>query len=126
MHGLPQHKNVLRIGVESVAFQRVLPDTLLELDTGLPLIKCDQALDKETRVLKLSPRFENRLEYFPEDDSVDDLKEELLLFPESGVHDDMVDAYELSHRVANQIFGLNQEDEEDSVAVRIFGPNGEM
>lgn len=113
-----QYRAVQRIGIESVAYQRVLPDTLIENVYDLPIIRIDQNVDKETRIQMFSPRFENHMEFLPADNSCDHLKEEALLFPEAE-HDDILDAMEISNQVAAMVIDLTPRPEGE-VSVRVF------
>ncbi len=115
-----QYRSVVRIGVESVVYQTVLPDTLLELSSSLPIAKVTHRMDKETRIMSYAARWENHLEYLPDDNTVDRLKEEALLFPEVD-NDDVIDAHEICNSVADNAFKYGQDEDEDSdVSVRVF------
>lgn len=119
-----QWAQVRRIGVEAVAYQRVLPDELLTMTSDLPIIKIEQKLDKLARMQRYAARWENHMEYLPLDNSCDNLKEELLLFDgEEGAdkHDDICDAHEICNRVASMLFDDDADNDEDSeVTARVF------
>ena len=112
-----QHVGVTRIGIEAVAYQRVLPQRLFELAPALPLVCVQQRLDKRSRMTIYAARFENHLELFPNDNSCDALTEELLLFPDAA-HDDLLDAHEIAHRVAVPV--LQQTPQQEDTQVRVL------
>ena len=106
-----------RIGVEGVAYQRVLSQYLLQRVPALPLVCLQQRLDKRSRMTLYAARFESHREFFPADNSCDALLEELLLFPD-GQHDDLLDAHEMAHRVAMPL--LHDASVADDAQVRVF------
>ena len=110
-------KHVSRVGVEGVAYQRVLGEYLLQRAPALPLVCLQQRLDKRSRMTIYAARFESHQEFFPADNSCDALLEELLLFPD-GQHDDVLDAHEMAHRVALPL--LQQPQDTDNTQVRVF------
>ncbi len=81
------HKPI-RIGVESVAYQRALAQELSRR-AALPVVELKGQKDKVTRAWKLAAHFEAGRIVLPR--SCGELVEELERFP-SGAHDDMVDA----------------------------------
>lgn len=113
-----QYNNVARIGIEAVAYQRVLPQRLFELAPTLPLVCVPQRLDKRSRMTIYAARWESHRELFPSDNSCDALAEELLLFPDAP-HDDLLDAHEIAHRSADPLL-LQREDEQEDTQVRVF------
>ncbi|MEM7496303.1 MAG: hypothetical protein AAF471_09485, partial [Myxococcota bacterium] len=64
-----QYPNVARIGIEAVAYQRVLPQRLFELAPALPLVCVPQRLDKRSRMTVYAARWESHREFFPSDNS---------------------------------------------------------
>lgn len=113
-----QYRRVIRIGVESVVYQKMLPDTLIEICATLPVMRINQDLDKETRMMIYASRWENHMEFLPDDNSVDGLKEEALLFPDAE-HDDIIDAHEIANRVSAMGWADNIESDE-GVQARVF------
>lgn len=84
-----------RVGVESVAFQKMLYNDLQDKSrqTGkhIPFeeLRPDTSKSKEMRIMALQPRFENGSIYLRRD--MAELEEELIQFPQSK-HDDVLDA----------------------------------
>lgn len=113
-----QWRRVLRIGIESTAYQTVLPDTLIELVADVPFLRVNQTVDKETRMQIYSARFENGMEYLPDDNACDSLVDEMLLFPEAE-HDDCLDAHEICNRVA--AMKIDMEGRGGKVEARVIG-----
>ena len=90
------------IAIESVAFQRVVTETLLETTT-LPVIGVHPVKDKVSRALPLATRFEKGDIFIVDSDSVDpELYNELLAFPNPKVHDDAIDAFEMGFTALSQ------------------------
>lgn len=114
---LKQWPQVIRIGIEAVSYQTVLPDELITMWATMPIVKVKALKDKPTRITKYSPRFENELEYLPEDGSADILKDELIAFPD-GDFDDLADAHEICNQVRDMVF--SDEEEEEDVSVKVF------
>lgn len=91
------------IGVESVAYQKVLLHLLYEegMRRGvvLPLseIKYERGESKGVRILQLVPRFEWGMVYLNR--GLQDLENELMQFPR-GAHDDLADALANMERIA--------------------------
>jgi predicted phage terminase large subunit-like protein len=84
------------IPIESVAFQRIVTDTLLD-STSLPVVGIHPSTDKVSRSLPLATRFEKGQVYVLNSPAIDsDFVKELLAFPSKHVHDDCVDAAELA------------------------------
>lgn len=84
------------IPIESVAFQRIVTDTLLE-STSLPVVGIHPTTDKVSRSLPLATRFEKGQVFLLNSPAIDsDFIKELLAFPSKNVHDDCVDAAELA------------------------------
>jgi predicted phage terminase large subunit-like protein len=84
------------IPIESVAFQRVVTDTLLD-STSLPVVGIHPTTDKVSRSLPLATRFEKGQVFLLNSPAIDpDFIKELLAFPSKHVHDDCVDAAELA------------------------------
>ncbi|HPB88203.1 MAG TPA: phage terminase large subunit [Thermotogota bacterium] len=81
----------LRIGIESVAYQAALEQTL-RTKSMLPVMKLRPSADKVTRALRVTPMFENGKVYiydhFP---NKPEFETELMQFP-NGRHDDIVDS----------------------------------
>ena len=119
-HAKRQYDTVKKIGIESVAYQKVLPEELIMRTRDLPIFQIQQKLDKKSRLEKYSARWENGMEFLPEDNSCVNLVEELLLF-DDGEHDDLPDAHEICNRVASLNFEFEDEDEDDEVTARVFG-----
>lgn len=82
--------DVSRIGIEAIAYQQAMSDTLIE-ETYLPITAIKPTKDKHTRALPLSALFENGKLRLTRGEGVDTLREELLQFP-YGDHDDLIDA----------------------------------
>ena len=78
-----------RIIVEAVSYQSALAQALT--GTGLPVIPCKTVKDKITRIMNISPYFENRTIKCKEDQ--DDFIEEYVKWDgEHSAHDDLLDA----------------------------------
>lgn len=117
---LRQWPQVRRIGIESNAYQKVLPMTITEMWTTIPIIMINSRIDKETRITKYSPRFENHQEFFPDDGSADILRDEAISFPD-GDFDDLIDAHELCNSVKDMMWdNEDEDDEEGEVGARAF------
>lgn len=90
------------IAIESVAFQRVVTDTLLETTT-LPIISVHPTSDKVSRALPMAARFEKGQFYFHDTNAIDEaLYNELLAFPNKNVNDDTVDSLEMAFSALSQ------------------------
>jgi predicted phage terminase large subunit-like protein len=96
----------LVVGVEAVAYQEALSQSLRSVCRNLPddapapaIRSVGQSKDKQTRALRLSALFENGTLYLGKNQN--ELLEELLLFP-SGTHDDLIDALEIAVRVSQR------------------------
>lgn len=90
------------ISIESVAYQRVVADTLLETTT-LPIIATHPVLDKVSRAMPLATRFEKGDIFILNSPSIDpEFEKELLAFPNKNVHDDTIDACEMSYSALSQ------------------------
>jgi predicted phage terminase large subunit-like protein len=94
------------VGIESVAYQEALSQSLRSICRNLPegvsapaIRSVSQTKDKQTRALRLSALFENGTLYLGKNQN--ELLEELLLFP-SGAHDDLIDALEIAVRVSQR------------------------
>lgn len=109
---LRQWKNVIRIGIEGNAYQKVLPDTIVEMWADIPIIKIHTSVDKITRLTTYSPRFENNQEYLADDGSQDEIKDELIAFPDAE-HDDIPDAHEICNKVSGYNYHDDDEDEDN-------------
>jgi predicted phage terminase large subunit-like protein len=88
------------VAMEDVAAQEHLCQ---DLEAKVPLRRVGRPTDKVSRGYSLQPFFENGQVLFPHDsviptqeerDTWRALREELLLFPDTGVHDDLFDAVE--------------------------------
>lgn len=119
---LRQYNNVIRCGIESNAYQTVLPDTLLELATDLPITKFPTKIDKKTRMEKYSARFEAHLEFLPDDGTCDNFRDEALIFDgeTSEENDDIIDAHEFANKASAHIHGLDDVDDDEEVSARSF------
>jgi predicted phage terminase large subunit-like protein len=83
------------IPIESVAFQSVVSNTLLE-NTNLPVVSIRPVMDKVSRSLPLATRFEKGDFYILNSLAIDqDFVKEFLAFPNKNVHDDIIDSLEL-------------------------------
>lgn len=90
------------IAIESVAFQRVITDQLLETTT-LPVVGIHPTVDKIQRALPLATRFEKGDVFILDTEAVDEeLYKELLAFPNPRSHDDCIDAMEMSFSALSQ------------------------
>lgn len=118
-YALRQWPQVRRIGIESNAYQRVLPMTITEMWTTIPIIMINSRIDKETRITKYSPRFENHQEFFPEDGSADILRDEAIAFPD-GDFDDLIDAHELCNSVKDLTYDSEDEEEDGDIDAKAF------
>lgn len=96
--------NLMGIGVESVAYQKVLiyliSEEMRKRKTTIPLKEIHPGTDKskEMRIMGLVPRYEWGQIYHSQ--SLYDLEMELLQFPRSS-HDDISDALSMMERVAS-------------------------
>lgn len=117
-----QYDNVVRCGIESNAYQTVLPDTLLELSTDLPITKFITKIDKKTRMEKYSARFEAHKEFLPDDGSCDNFRDEALIFDgeTSEENDDIIDAHEFANKASAHIHGHDEDENDEEVGVRSF------
>ena len=90
------------IAIESVAFQRVVSDTLLETTT-LPIVSVHPTVDKVSRAMPLATRFEKGQVFVHDTSAIDpELYVELLAFPNKNVHDDTVDSVEMAFSALSQ------------------------
>ena len=90
------------IAIESVAFQRVVSDTLLETTT-LPIVSVHPTVDKVSRAMPLATRFEKGQVFVHDTPAIDpELYVELLAFPNKNVHDDTVDSVEMAFSALSQ------------------------
>lgn len=90
------------IAIESVAFQRVVSDTLLETTT-LPIVSVHPTVDKVSRAMPLATRFEKGQVFIHDTSAIDpELYVELLAFPNKNVHDDTVDSVEMAFSALSQ------------------------
>ncbi len=119
---LRQYENVVRCGIEANAYQTVLPDTLLELSTDLPITKFITKIDKKTRMEKYSARFEAHKEFLPDDGSCDNFRDEALIFDgeTSEESDDILDAHEFANKASAHIHGHDDVDDDEEVGVKVF------
>jgi len=97
-HNLPESP-VLRVCVEANGYQEAFAQKLRE--AGLPVKSVIRIRDKISRGWQLQARFENQEIFFPArstdptaSDNIQDLIQELLLFPQTD-HDDLFDALEI-------------------------------
>jgi predicted phage terminase large subunit-like protein len=97
-------QNIMKIGVESVAYQKALQMTGYTM--GLPVVEVHHTkMDKVTRLLRMQPHIENGRIKFPDPETHSDVrwwepfKEEYLTFPR-GRRDDMMDALEIAVEIA--------------------------
>lgn len=85
----------LQIGIESNAYQKALPQQLLE-NTMLPIKEVNRTKDKVTRIISGFVHFENGKVLLPENHhELDNFINEYVYFPH-GKHDDMLDSMELA------------------------------
>ena len=90
------------IAIETVAFQKIVADTLLETTT-LPIIAVHPTIDKVSRALPMAARFEKGQFYFHDTNAIDEaVYGELLAFPNKNVHDDTVDSLEIAFSALSQ------------------------
>ena len=90
------------IAIESVAFQRVITDQLLETTT-LPVVGIHPTVDKIQRALPLATRFEKGDVFILDTEAVDEeVYKELLAFPNPRSHDDCIDAMEMAFSALSQ------------------------
>jgi len=94
------------VGIEAIAFQGVLAPLLdlwcqqkQRLPLPVSLIKHAPKEKKEIRVLRLDPYFCNQQIRLKQSDSNNVLLEQLMMFPDSGYHDDGPDALEMALRL---------------------------
>ena len=94
--------------MEDVAAQEHLCQ---DLEAHIPVRRVKRTVDKVSRAFSLQPYFENGQILFPHDSVVKDEEEretwraardELLLFPDTGVHDDLFDAIETTVRASTE------------------------
>jgi len=103
-----EEAKISKIGVEAVAFQRVLSRSLYS--EGLPVVEINHnKASKLERIISLQPHFENGRIKFPNPDIeatnwLDDFLEEYVSFPR-GRYDDRLDALEMVIKVSNVISG---------------------
>ena len=100
--------NCVLVAMENVAAQEHLCQDLASI---LPVRRVSRTTDKVSRAFALQPYFENGQILFPhpslitdedERDTWDALRDELLLFPDTGVHDDLFDALETTVRASTE------------------------
>jgi predicted phage terminase large subunit-like protein len=95
---LPGEQRILKIGVESIAYQKSLQRTGYVM--GLPVVEVQHGkMDKITRLLRLQPHFENQRIKFPDPEVHktswwDEFYDEYTTFPRSR-RDDLLDALEV-------------------------------
>lgn len=100
--GMANIYNPQIIAIESVAFQRVVTDTLLETTT-LPVIGIHPTVDKVQRALPLATRFEKGDIFILDSPAIDsELYNELLAFPNPKVHDDCIDSFSMAFSALSQ------------------------
>ena len=97
-------QTIMKIGVESVAYQKALQATGYLM--GLPVVEVHHSkMDKVTRLLRMQPHIENGRIKFPDPTVHSDVRwwepflEEYLSFPR-GRRDDMMDALEIAVEIA--------------------------
>ena len=84
------------IAIETVAFQKVVADTLLETTT-LPIVAIHPTVDKVSRALPMAARFEKGQFFFHDTPAIDEaVYGELLAFPSKNVPDDTIDSMEMA------------------------------
>jgi predicted phage terminase large subunit-like protein len=91
------------VGVESVAYQQSLCQTLIRM--GLPVVLLKPDKDKTTRAWSAAIRHENGAIYFNRHlSNLNDLESELGMFPNSK-HDDFVDtlSYAVEYMQSNEV-----------------------
>jgi predicted phage terminase large subunit-like protein len=89
----------LVIGIEDVAYQRALPQQVLSQEI-LPIKPIKRVGDKVTRIIGISPFFENGMIKVPGTHmELDNFRDEYLHFPR-GRHDDILDALEIAVNLA--------------------------
>jgi len=86
----------LKIAIESNAYQKAMSQQLRQMSM-LPVVETKTTKDKITRMIALSPHFENGRIRIKKD--MTELIDEYLKFPR-GEHDDMLDALEIAVRSA--------------------------
>ena len=85
----------LQIGIESNAYQKALPQQLLE-NTMLPIKEVNRTKDKVTRISSGFIHFENGKVLLPDKHpELENFVNEYVYFP-AGKHDDMLDSMELA------------------------------
>lgn len=90
------------IAIESVAYQKVVTDTLLETTT-LPIVGIHPTTDKISRALPLATRFEKGDIFISNSPAIDpEFEKEMLAFPNKNVHDDTIDATEMAFSALSQ------------------------
>lgn len=91
-YGESKYPMVVRVGIESVAYQEALLQEVRRNST-LPIISLRTSVDKVTRATRRSALFENHRVFFKDD--MQEFEEMLLLFPEVE-HDDLFDGWEFA------------------------------
>lgn len=94
-HYADKWSSVVRIGIESVAYQSALANTLIS-NTNLPISKINTVKDKMTRFLKFSGQWENgKVFLYKKIKNLTMLENETLNFPNEE-HDDTIDAFTIA------------------------------
>lgn len=89
--------NVLKIGIESNAYQKALGEQVIE-DLGLPIEEIYSTGDKTIRITAGATDYENNLEYIPADHpDLDSFLDQYREFDE-GEHDDILDSDNICSR----------------------------
>jgi len=104
---IPGNVRILKVGVETQAYQKALYSSLYSL--GLPVEEVKQSRNKFDRILGLQPHFQNGRIKLPDPDKIrvnwmEKFMGEYLSFPR-GKYADILDSLEITMRIAGETKG---------------------